>query len=156
MGDGCAMHLLTSLHLCARCLLARRPDDAWQEAICNYSFKWAWSWHNFFIPLHLQAAMWAFTRHVCMYPISLAIAALRAAARSVSALFRLSGCYNIQMGPVRKSQRLIFCRQVSWQEGHRFCIQRHRAMTWRSTPLPPGGVSLDQWLHYVRLTTSWL
>lgn len=48
MGDGCAMHLLTSLHLCTRWLLARRPDDAWQEAICNYSFKWAWSWHNFF------------------------------------------------------------------------------------------------------------
>lgn len=60
-----------------RWLLARRPDDAWQEAICNYSFKWAWSWHNFFIPLHLQAAMWAFTRHVYMYPISLATAVLR-------------------------------------------------------------------------------
>lgn len=96
--------------------------------------------------------------YVGIYPTCLYVSNFfgnRCAAHSVSALFRLSGCYNIQMGPVRKLRRMIFCRQVSWQERHRFCIQMHRAVTWPSTPPPSGGVSLDQWQHYVRFTTSW-
>lgn len=71
--------------------------------------------------------------------------------------FRLSGCYHVQMGPVRRSQGFTFCRQASSWDERSLRIQMQMQM--QSSDLTMctllWGVGFDQWQHYVRFTTSW-